>query len=485
MRASFVPDYSLDNPYQWELARALGREGVRVSLHDGMSAAAKRGTTDVIHIHWTHEFLRGGSSWTRLWNAVRFLWSAFVARRRGVAIVWTVHNLFDHEGQHRRSERAFGRILVSLSDRIIVHCGTAADLVAEAYGVKAAVGRKAEVVPHGNYVESYPNEIDRLAARASLHLPETARVFLFIGQIRRYKGIDALIKDFCSVDLPEAQLVLAGAVREGEDHRALSAAIDADPRISAHFRFIDDDELQVFLNAADVVVLPYRDVLTSGSAVLAMSFGKALVAPRVGCLAESLPSDGAILYDPTRPDGLRAALQEAMTADLAPMGRANLERALEAGWDKVGKETAQIYRSIRPDVRVDEPFPLGDDPVSHRRHKVMSAALSAVPSGAPFALIDEGMWGVTDEVEGRRVERFLFATGEYWGGPWTEDNALAEVDRLRRDGVRHLVVSDPASWWLRAYPRFRRRLRGYRTVLQTERVTVFDLGTRRRSWGLR
>ena len=48
-------------------------------------------------------------------------------------------------------------------------------------------------------------------------------------------------------------------------------------------RYIPDAELQVWLRAADVVVLPFRDILTSGSAILALSFGRAVVAPALGC----------------------------------------------------------------------------------------------------------------------------------------------------------------------------------------------------------
>ena len=67
---------------------------------------------------------------------------------------------------------------------------------------------------------------------------------------------------------------------------------------------VPDDRMQVYLRAADAVVLPYRDVLTSGSAILAMTFGQPVIAPAIGCLPESLGSEGTILYDADAPDGL-------------------------------------------------------------------------------------------------------------------------------------------------------------------------------------
>jgi beta-1,4-mannosyltransferase len=99
----------------------------------------------------------------------------------------------------------------------------------------------------------------------------------------------------------------------------------------------------VFLRAADAVVLPYRDVLTSGSAILAMTFGLPVVAPRIGCLPEAL--DGcSILYDPDRPPGLRAALDEALRADLRALGARAAAVAASLDWGMVGARTAAIYR---------------------------------------------------------------------------------------------------------------------------------------------
>lgn len=66
----------------------------------------------------------------------------------------------------------------------------------------------------------------------------------------------------------------------------------ADHSIKFRFEHIPDDDIQTYMKAADIVVLPYRSVLTSGAALLAMSFGKPILASRKGCLAEDLDSQG-------------------------------------------------------------------------------------------------------------------------------------------------------------------------------------------------
>ncbi|WP_242482112.1 glycosyltransferase, partial [Trichormus variabilis] len=64
--------------------------------------------------------------------------------------------------------------------------------------------------------------------------------------------------------------------------------IDNEPNIKFIPGFVPSEKLQIYLNACDVVVFPYRDILTSGAVMLAMSFGRACIAPRKGCIAEVL-----------------------------------------------------------------------------------------------------------------------------------------------------------------------------------------------------
>jgi glycosyltransferase involved in cell wall biosynthesis len=109
--------------------------------------------------------------------------------------------------------------------------------------------------------------------------------------------------------------------------------------------FVPNDALEIYLNAADVFVLPVCSIFNSGSILLAMSFGLPCIAPRLGGLPETLREDGSLLYDPTQPDGLLAALQLAIRrkSELSQSGRANLQRAKNWTWDQVADRTAEVY----------------------------------------------------------------------------------------------------------------------------------------------
>jgi glycosyltransferase involved in cell wall biosynthesis len=94
------------------------------------------------------------------------------------------------------------------------------------------------------------------------------------------------------------------------------------------------------------VVLPFRDVLSPASLVLAMGFGRLIVAPRIGCIPETADPEGTILYDPSRPGALEAALGEAAARDGEACGRLNRERAATFDWRFMAQETAGAYRDL-------------------------------------------------------------------------------------------------------------------------------------------
>jgi beta-1,4-mannosyltransferase len=102
--------------------------------------------------------------------------------------------------------------------------------------------------------------------------------------------------------------------------------------------------VQLYLNACDVVVLPYQHSFTSGAAILAMSFAKPCIAVRRGCIGGMLDEGGVFLYEG---DALLDAMQRAMSAqDVAAMGAHNYARVTQWDWDRVARETVGLYQLL-------------------------------------------------------------------------------------------------------------------------------------------
>ena len=112
---------------------------------------------------------------------------------------------------------------------------------------------------------------------------------------------------------PGSILVIAGKFSSATYQSAILAMAErlGPQNVLIRPGFVDYRDLQIFLNAADTVVLPYREILTSGAAMLAMSFGKPVIAPRLGALNDLVKEGCGILFDNDDPNGLSDALRAA------------------------------------------------------------------------------------------------------------------------------------------------------------------------------
>ena len=111
---------------------------------------------------------------------------------------------------------------------------------------------------------------------------------------------------------------------------------------------VPDEELQLYFNACDLVALPFRQVLNSGSLLLAMSFGCPVVAPRLGSIPEVACPEGWFGYDAANPDGLRSALRAALAARSrrAARGSARLHGTTATTGGRSAAEARNLYSAI-------------------------------------------------------------------------------------------------------------------------------------------
>jgi glycosyltransferase involved in cell wall biosynthesis len=75
--------------------------------------------------------------------------------------------------------------------------------------------------------------------------------------------------------------------------------------------YIPDNQVQYYFNAADIVVFPFKNITMSSSVILALSFKKPIIIPRLGCLGE-LPEDIGIFYDSKEKNELYLAMKKAL-----------------------------------------------------------------------------------------------------------------------------------------------------------------------------
>lgn len=299
---------------------------------------------DIFHFHFPERVFYFNSFRKA---AIRILWVGSViawVKLRGTKLVWTVHNLRSHE-QPRSSwidKLYYGFFTRAVDCYICMNPSTRTPLL-ERY--PALAGKPFRLIPHPHYRGVYPNGVGRNEARDELGLERDARVVLFVGQMRAYKNVPKLIAAFRQIEGEDLRLVVAGLPVKSDEQARIEAAAEGDSRIRLHLAFVPDDRLQHFLNAADLVALPYRDILNSGSAILALSFDRPVLVPRrgaMGDLAGMVGEEWIRLFDgDLTPAELEAAIAWACSRnDRSPPDLAPLEP------EAIAREHAQLYRSL-------------------------------------------------------------------------------------------------------------------------------------------
>lgn len=343
MRVLLVSNVQL-NPYVRLLADGLRAQGADAALVSGLSPlsllAQRRRGLDVIHLHWLELLYAAPRSWLSAWRLFILLLTLALARLWGVTVVYTVHNLAHHERRAPQLNAWGNRTLFRLVSALHAHDAVSAQAL-------APWAAKVYSAPHGSYLGAYPDTVTRPQARERLGLSDAGPVYLFLGGVRPYKGLELLLDAFRALDDPQARLLVAGHAHQPAYAAAIADLAGRDPRVRLLLRHVPDDELQVLFHASDACILPYRAVTTSGAALLALSFGCPIVAPRLGPFPELAADGRGILFQPENAADLAQALRTVRQLDQATAQAACLTYAQTLAWPVVAQMHLAAYQKAR------------------------------------------------------------------------------------------------------------------------------------------
>lgn len=245
-----------------------GIQRLDVTVIEGTSTAMLCGRADVLHIHWPDNVLRGKRWIPAAVRVVVLFVLLSLQRLRGTKIIWTAHNSFSHEHHHPKLERLFWKGLFRRLDGIIAHSATAcADLRERAGRIPICV------IPLSHFSGLYPPP-----SVSSRQLQSIQRIG-FIGRIRRYKGVPDLITAFRSYSGSDVSLVIKGKPEDAGTADTIANLCANDCRIDLRFGFLSPQDLTNEVASLDVVILPFKWVTNSGSALLSLSLGTRVVVP--------------------------------------------------------------------------------------------------------------------------------------------------------------------------------------------------------------
>lgn len=256
---SFPEPRPTTNPYIVMLKQALeSQPGVRLDTFSWRRALT--GRYDVFHVHWPEILVSGRTPARALLRQALYVAFLVRLRLRDTAIVRTRHNLELPTGISRR-EIALLR-LTERQTALRIRLNQSTDPGDGAYAT----------VIHGHYRDWF--------ARYPRPSRQPGR-FAYVGLIRRYKAVDSLLRAFTAIPRERADVSLeVGGKPSTERLRTeLEALAAGDDRVRLRLEFLSDEELVATVSAAELIVLPYREMHNSGGVLAALSLDRPVLVP--------------------------------------------------------------------------------------------------------------------------------------------------------------------------------------------------------------
>jgi len=272
-------------------------------------------------------------------------------RRRGVKVVHTVHNLLPHSP--KRFHESLYSELYHMTDALICHDDETARELSRKFNIPC---RRIHVAPHGPLFGQVP-EFSPLECRKMLGLEPDSRIFLALGVLAHYKGLDILFEAWADViqstrSRPLPVLVIAGngPAIEKEVLEKLAGRLGLGREtLRLEFRYIPASQIPLYQHAADVLLYPYRDITTSGALLTGLNYCKPIIASQLPPFRDHLFSGkNAILVSP----GDRGELAQALQSMMEPLRYARLTAGsarnpdLLVQWSEISAQVAGVYRAV-------------------------------------------------------------------------------------------------------------------------------------------
>lgn len=274
------------------------------------------------------------------------------------SIVLTVHNVNANRRDSKDSylNRITLRIQYRLADHIFVHAEKSKLELEDEFGVD---GRRVTVIPFGINNAVRNTSLTSAEAKQRLGIPDDKKAILFFGRITPYKGLEYLISAYQQrqSQRDDCRLIIVG--RPENDCQAYWSALqeriredESEGRVLLRAYHIPDDETELYFKAADVLVLPYRQIYQSGVLYLGYSFGLPILAANVGSLKDEIvEGKTGFAFESEDSDDLASTIEKYFASDLFTNLKDRRQEIREFArakhsWDVVGQMTMDVYAGL-------------------------------------------------------------------------------------------------------------------------------------------
>jgi D-inositol-3-phosphate glycosyltransferase len=224
-------------------------------------------------------------------------------------IVAICDNVIPHE--KRPGDKQLTQYFVNSCDAFVVMSKSVEDDLRKFDTVKPST-----FIPHPVY-DIFGKAVSKEEAQQKLNLNPADKHILFFGFIRKYKGLDLLLKALGQlvrlrvVEASNIKLLIAGEFYDNKDeYLQLIKENGLENNVIIRSDFIPSEEVKYYFCAADIIVQPYQTATQSGVTQIAYHFARPMLVTNVGGLAEIVSHNRVGYVTETNPKSIASALSD-------------------------------------------------------------------------------------------------------------------------------------------------------------------------------
>ena len=339
------------NEYTRQLKQELMKKQVDVELFPSFHYATPKNVLrtfilknkgyNIIHFGWLYAFLSD--------NLMKFY--VKFAKKLDYKLIYQIHDIQPHEkkfGGKKKIEWWYRHM-----DHLFLHYPSSLDRIKNELGIDITSSQFPDytIMFHPNWGDRYKNQISQREARKKLGIAQNKRVLLSFGLIKQYKGMEIF------ADVMEKLQKINGS------YFGMVAGIPHDLKVVKYLekkshklenfvvvpKKIPNDDVQIYMNAADCIILPYTmtNLTSSGVLNLAYTFHKPVITTWYPSLEDIVTEDrGLFIKNPCDLESIIERIEKLFSMDYENMGENAYNFIKTLTWEKLTKLMIKGYMEV-------------------------------------------------------------------------------------------------------------------------------------------
>ena len=197
-----------------------------------------------------------------------------------------------------------------------------------------------------NLGEAIPKDL----AKEQLNLDKNINYLLFFGLVRKYKGLDLMLRAMAEKAVREMnlKLLVVGEFYDNPDtYKKLIEELRINHLVEIRNEFVPTEEIKIYFSACDLVTQTYLTASQSGITQMALNFNKAVLVTDVGGLSEIIHHGKSGYVVDKKPEAIASSIVDFYNnKQEEQFSKRAAEEKKKYSWESLSRDVVEFVKKL-------------------------------------------------------------------------------------------------------------------------------------------